>query len=64
MLEVGVTPWIELSYGNPVYPGGGDNSSKSAFPAEGAARDAFLNWSTALVSRYGPLGVTEWELWK
>ena len=63
MLKVGVTPWIELSYGNPAYSGGGDPTSSSPLPKEGEAKQAFLDWCKAVVGRYGPLGVSQWELW-
>lgn len=63
MVNVGVMPWIELSYGNPIYPGGGNNSTKSPLPS-GEGLTAFLDWSTAVVKRYGALGVKEWEIWK
>lgn len=59
----GVTPWMQLSYGNAAYPGGGSNSSGSPIPAPGPARAAFLAWASAAVARYAAMGVCTFEVW-
>jgi hypothetical protein len=62
MTAVGVTPWIQLSYGNPVYgPDGGSIEVNSPLPVH-SAFTAFLAWTTALVTRYSG-AVTTYEIW-
>jgi hypothetical protein len=56
------TPWMQLSYGNPAYSGGGDSSAGSPIPEVGPAREAFMAWASAAVSRYAPLGVNTYEV--
>ncbi len=58
----GVAPWIELSYGNPVYEGGGEARLAGALPTSREAISAWDNWVRAMVSRYKSQ-VTEWEIW-
>jgi hypothetical protein len=57
----GVAPWISLSYGNPIHPGGGTANRDSPLPS-GAAREAWLNYVRALVRRYRTK-VRDWEIW-
>jgi hypothetical protein len=59
----GTTPWMQLSYGNAAYPGGGSSSSGSPLPVPGPAREAFMSWASAAVARYAPLGVSTYEVW-
>jgi len=57
-----VTPWIQLSYGNPNYGiDGGTEESNSPLP-NGTALTAFFNWVTSTVNRYNTI-VTTWEIW-
>jgi hypothetical protein len=61
MTSRGVKPWVSLSYGNPIYTGGGTNQASSPLPT-GAARDAWLRFVGAFVERYKGQ-VDEWEVW-
>lgn len=62
MERQGVTPWINLSYGNPVYSGGGGTTLNAAIPYSGEALEGWKKYVTAIVNRYGDK-VTEWEIW-
>ncbi len=58
----GLRPWLELSYGNKIYPGGGDTGLGGGFPSSPEALTAWDNWVRALVTRYRDR-VQEWEIW-
>lgn len=58
----GVAPWIELSYGNPIYEGGGEAKLAGALPTSPEALAAWDNWVRAMINRYKNQ-VTEWEIW-
>ena len=58
----GVRPWLELSYGNPIYAGGGDTGLGGGFPSSTEALAAWDRWCRALVERYQDR-VHEWEIW-
>lgn len=58
----GVRPWLELSYGNTIYPGGGGIGLGDGFPASPQALAAWDRWAQALVRRYKDR-VCEWEIW-
>lgn len=58
----GVRPWLELGYGNPIYPGGGDTGLGGGLPSSPEALAAWERWSKALVARYKDR-VQEWEIW-
>lgn len=58
----GVAPWVELSYGNPVYVGGGEAKLGGSIPTSTEALSAWDRWVTAMISRYKNQ-VTEWEIW-
>lgn len=58
----GVQPWLELSYGNPVYRGGGKIGLGGDLPMSPEALESWDNWARALVRRYKDR-VTEWEIW-
>ncbi|MBD2754360.1 GH39 family glycosyl hydrolase [Spirosoma validum] len=62
MVRQGVTPWINLSYGNPVYSGGGGTTLNAAIPYSGEALEGWKKYVTAIVTRYGDK-VNEWEIW-
>jgi hypothetical protein len=57
-----VSPWIELSYGNPIYEGGGEARLAGALPTSTEALTAWDAWVRAMISRYKN-EVTEWEIW-
>ncbi len=58
----GVRPWLELGYGNPIYPGGGDTGLGGGLPHSAEALAGWERWSRALVERYKDR-VQEWEIW-
>ncbi|MCY7351413.1 MAG: hypothetical protein LH606_12220 [Cytophagaceae bacterium] len=59
----GVAPWVELSYGNPIYgPGGGEAKLAGHIPTSPEALAAWDAWVRAMVTRYKSQ-VPEWEIW-
>lgn len=58
----GVSPWVELSYGNPIYEGGGEAKLAGLIPTGDEALTAWDNWVVAMVKRYKN-DVPEWEIW-
>jgi hypothetical protein len=63
MAAQGVEPWIDLCYGNPVYPGGGGFTLKNKhLPSSQEALKAWENYVRAIVTRYKDY-VDEWEIW-
>ncbi len=58
----GVQPWVELSYGNTLYPGGGGIGLADGFPSSPEALAAWDRWAVALVRRYKDR-IFEWEIW-
>lgn len=58
----GVAPWVELSYGNPIYEGGGEAKLMGRIPTSPEALVAWDNWVRAMVTRYKNQ-VPEWEIW-
>lgn len=58
----GVSPWIELAYGNPIYEGGGEPTLGGALPSSPEALVAWDKWVSEMVHRYKDK-VNEWEVW-
>lgn len=58
----GVSPWVELSYGNPLYEGGGEAKLMGRIPTSAEGLAAWDNWVRAIVTRYKDQ-VPEWEIW-
>ena len=58
----GVQPWLELSYGNPIYPGGGGTNLGAALPSSPEALAAWDNWVRAMILHFRDR-VWEWEIW-
>lgn len=58
----GVAPWVEFSYGNPIYEGGGEAKLMGHIPTSPEALAAWDNWVKAMVNRYKAY-VPEWEIW-
>lgn len=58
----GLSPWVELSYGNPIYEGGGEAKLAGHIPTSPEALIAWDNWVRAIVTRYKNQ-VPEWEIW-
>ncbi len=61
-LSRGVQPWVELSYGNPLYPGGGAAALAAGIPCSSEALKAWDAWVDAMVRHIGDR-VREWEVW-
>ncbi|MFC9336842.1 hypothetical protein ACFT0G_34730 [Streptomyces sp. NPDC057020] len=58
----GVKPWLQLSYGNGIYTGGGGSGLGGQIPTSTEALAAWDAWVTAMVKRYENR-VAEWEIW-
>ncbi|TCC88811.1 hypothetical protein EZ428_19235 [Pedobacter frigiditerrae] len=58
----GLKPWLQISYGNPIYPGGGGSALGAGLPHSEEALTAWDNFATAMVRRYKDR-VDEWEIW-
>lgn len=58
----GIRPWIELSYGNPIYQGGGGMGLAGGIPTSHEALNGWDEWVKAMVNRYKDK-VFEWEIW-
>lgn len=61
-LAQGVRPWLELSYGNPAYAGGGGIGLSEGIPNAEAALAAWDRWVAAIAERYRDR-VDTWEIW-
>ena len=55
-------PWLETSYGNPIYEGGGGVSLLNSLMTSPEGYAAYDRWVEALVTRYKDR-VHEWEVW-
>ena len=58
----GFQPWLETSYGNPIYQGGGGINLSAGIPTSPEALEAWDKWVEALVVRYKEK-VSDWEIW-
>ena len=58
----GLEPWLQLSYGNPIYKGGGGINLLNSLMSSEEAYTAWDRWVEALVTRYKDR-VKEWEIW-
>jgi len=61
-LGQGVQPWLELSYGNPVYENGGTRFLAGGIPLGEEAQSAWDAWVKALVMHFRDR-VREWAVW-
>jgi hypothetical protein len=61
-LARGVQTWLQVSYGNPIYEGGGEAALAGGIPTSPEALAAWDKWVQAMVSRYKSK-VKEWEIW-
>jgi hypothetical protein len=57
-----IEPWLQPSYGNPAYPGGGGVNLLNSIMTSEEAWTAWDRWVEALVTRYKDR-VKEWEIW-
>lgn len=58
----GLEPWVQLSYGNPNYEGGGGINLAAGVPESDVALAAWDKWVEALVKRYKGK-IKEYEVW-
>ena len=58
----GVEPWLQTSYGNPIYEGGGGIHLSAGFPTSKVALAAWDDWVRAMAERYQNK-VRIWEVW-
>ncbi len=58
----GVEPWLQTSYGNPIYEGGGGIHLSAGFPTSDVALAAWDDWVNAMAERYKDK-VRIWEVW-
>lgn len=58
----GLEIWLQTSYGNPIYPGGGTINLGGGMPVSDEAKAAWNNWVRAMAQRYKGK-VHEWEIW-
>ena len=62
MRRQGVQPWMQFSYGNPIYPGGGGPTLGDGIPKSPEALEAWDDWVRGTVRRFRDR-VHEWEVW-
>lgn len=58
----GLKPWLQISYGNPIYLGGGGSALGAGLPYSKEALAAWDKFAAAMVTRYKNR-VEEWEIW-
>lgn len=58
----GLEPWLELSYGNPAYPGGGTPFLTGGWPRGEEAVEGWKAWVRETALRYKGK-VHQWEIW-
>lgn len=58
----GLKPWLQTSYGNALYKGGGGSNLGAGMPVSKEALDAYYKWVAAMVTRYKDK-VKDWEVW-
>lgn len=57
-----VQPWIQISYGNELYPGAGGISLGEGLPVSEEGLAAWIRYTKALVNHFSDR-VNEWEIW-
>jgi hypothetical protein len=57
-----VQPWLELSYGNTIYEGGGQPTLAGGIPTSEVGLKAWDQWAEAMVKRYQDR-IIYWEIW-
>lgn len=58
----GLKPWLQTSYGNTLYKGGGGANLGAGLPITEEALIAYNKWVAAMVTRYKDK-VKDWEVW-
>jgi len=61
-ISQGVRPWMNVSYGNTIYPGGGEPKLGGTAPTSAEAKAAWDAWVLAMATRYKDV-IREWEIW-
>lgn len=54
--------WMQTSYGNPIYEGGGNANLGGGMPVSKEAKEAWNRWVRALAEHFRGR-ITDWELW-
>lgn len=62
VIDQGVEPWLQVSYGNPIYDGGGGARLGAGLPTSKEALQAWDEWVRAMATRYRGR-VKIWEVW-
>ncbi|WP_020530298.1 GH39 family glycosyl hydrolase [Flexithrix dorotheae] len=62
VMEQGVEPWLQTSYGNLIYEGGGGIHLSAGLPTSEEALNAWDNWVRTMATRYHGR-VNLWEIW-
>ncbi|MDO5580615.1 MAG: beta-galactosidase [Planctomycetia bacterium] len=60
--ERGISVWLETSYGNPGYPGGGGRTLAGGMPTSKEGLEAWDRWVTVIAQRYKGK-VHDWCVW-
>lgn len=58
----GLEIWLETSYGNPAYPGGGGRTLSGGFPSSEEGLKAWDTWVEKMATRYKGK-VRDWSMW-
>ena len=58
----GLIVWLQTSYGNPIYDGGGTAVLGAQMPSSDEGKKAWNNWVEAMALRYKGKNI-EWEIW-
>lgn len=58
----GLKPWLQFSYGNSIYDGGGGINLAAGVPHTSEALAAWDKWVAAMINRYKDK-VVDWEVW-
>lgn len=61
-VQRGLQPWLQFSYGNSIYEGGGGINLAAGVPLSEEALAAWDKWVAAMVTRYTDK-VRDWEVW-
>ncbi len=61
-VQCGLQPWLQFSYGNSIYEGGGGINLAAGVPLSEEALEAWDKWVAAMVTRYKNK-VQDWEIW-
>ncbi len=60
--DKGIRPWLQFSYGNPIYEGGGEPTLAGGMPYSEEALIAWDKWVKEIVIRFGHY-TNYWEVW-